>query len=261
MLCTMICEYQVQNVQAQNAEDFVYEIVDGEVKITGYTGDITGDLIIPDYIEEYPVTVIGDNVFNYFGVHTWDINFDWYWEQLTDEERTEWIKNSDWDENEGKGRFREEWQRNYKITQEEYELGKTISKSYVTALAFMPGMFTIYYGDEVGMHGIGNLLSRGTYPWGHEDTELLEFYKRLVKSRKSEEFLRKADVRILRIDENQFVYERYDDDNKIIVITSRVNHKTEIVLPEEYVNAEIVFSIEGCNKHTLAPYGAIVMKK
>ena len=85
-------------------------------------------------------------------------------------------------------------------------------------LATVPGLPTIFYGDEVGMHGIGNLLNRGTYPWGHEDTELLEFYKKLVKSRKSEEFLRKADVRILRIDENQFVYERYDDNNKLIVI-------------------------------------------
>jgi len=111
------------------------------------------------------------------------------------------------------------------------------------------------------MHGIGNLLSRGTYPWGHEDTEHLEFYKRLIKSRKSEKFLRKADVRVLKIDENQFVYERYDDNNKIIVITSRVNHETEIVLPEEYENAKIVFSIEGSSKNTLAPYGAIVLKK
>ena len=126
----------------------------------------------------------------------------------------------------------------------------------------MPGMFTIYYGDEVGMYGIGNLLTRATYPWGHEDSELLEFYKRLIKSRKSEEFLRKADVRVLRIDENQFVYERYDDDNnKVIVITSRVNHETEIVLPEEYENAQVLFSIEGSNKNTLAPYGAIVLKK
>ena len=125
----------------------------------------------------------------------------------------------------------------------------------------MPGMFTIFYGDEVGMHGIGNLLNRGTYPWGHEDIELLEFYKRLIKSRKSEEFLRKADVRIIRIDENQFVYERYDDNNKVLVITSRVNNETEIELPKEYENAKVVFSIDGSDKNTLAPYGAIVLKK
>ena len=206
------------------------------------------------------INVLGSNVFDYFGEHTWDINFDADWNKLTDEQRNEWIKSSKGDENEAKGRFREEWQRNYKLTEAEYKQGKKVSKSYATALAFMPGMFTIYYGDEVGMHGIGNLLSRGTYPWGDEDTELLEFYKRLVKSRKNEKFLRKADVRILKIDENQFVYERYDEKNKIIVVTSRVNCETQVIIPVEYENAKVVFSIEGSTKQSLSPYGAIVLK-
>ncbi len=65
ILCTLMQHFRVKMVHAQDAEDFIYEIIDGEVKITGYTGDITGDLIIPDYIEEYPVTVIGESVFNY----------------------------------------------------------------------------------------------------------------------------------------------------------------------------------------------------
>jgi len=207
------------------------------------------------------IDVHGSNVFNYLGEHTWDIDFQGYWDHLTEEERYEWYKKGKWIHKDAFDRFKEEWQRNYILTDEQYEHGKTVSKSYVTALAFMPGMFTIFYGDEVGMHGIGNLLNRGTYPWGHEDTELLEFYKKLIKSRKSEEFLRKADVRILKIDENQFVYERYDDNNKIIVIASRANQETNVVIPKEYENASVVFSIEGCNKNTVAPYGAIVLKK
>ena len=52
MLCTMMCEHHVQNVQTQDAEDFIYEIVDEEVKITGYTGDISGDLIILDSVTD-----------------------------------------------------------------------------------------------------------------------------------------------------------------------------------------------------------------
>lgn len=64
-LCTLVQGFQRKNVQAENAEDFIYNIENGEVTITGYTGDITGDLIIPDYIEGYPVTVIGERAFNY----------------------------------------------------------------------------------------------------------------------------------------------------------------------------------------------------
>lgn len=65
ILCTLVQGFQRKNVQAENAEDFIYNIENGEVTITGYTGDISGDLIIPDYIEGYPVTVIGERAFYY----------------------------------------------------------------------------------------------------------------------------------------------------------------------------------------------------
>lgn len=178
------------------------------------------------------------NVFKYNGKDYWDID----WHGMSEKERIE-------------------WQKNHKLTHEQYEHGKTVMKSYVTALAFMPGMFTIFYGDEVGVQGIGNLLNRATYPWGHEDLELLEFYKKLIKSRKSEEFLRKADMRVIKIDQNQFVFERYDDNEQAIVIASRVDHETQIAIPEEYKDAKIVFSNGENSKNTLAPYGAIVLKK
>ena len=40
-----------------------YEIADGEVTITGYTTEPEGDLVIPEMIEGYPVTGIGDYAF------------------------------------------------------------------------------------------------------------------------------------------------------------------------------------------------------
>lgn len=176
--------------------------------------------------------------YKYNGKNYWDINFD----GMSENERYE-------------------WQKNHKLSQEQYEQCKKVMKSYLTALAFMPGMFTIFYGDEVGTQGIGNLLNRSTYPWGHEDLEILNFYKILIKSRKKEEFLRKAEMRVVRINPNQFVFERYDDNEKIIVIASRVGYETQNAIPQEYENARIVFSIEGSSTKTLAPYGAIVLKK
>ena len=37
----------------------------------------------------------------------------------------------------------------------------------------------IYYGDEAGMEGFEDPLNRGTYPWGHEDRDLLAWFSRL----------------------------------------------------------------------------------
>lgn len=178
------------------------------------------------------------NIFNYSGKDYWDIN----WKGMSEEEKYE-------------------WQKKHKLTEEQYEYSKIVMKSYLTALAFMPGMFTIFYGDEVGVQGIGNLLNRATYPWGKEDLELLSFYKELIKSRKSEAFLRKADMRVLFIDQNHLMFERFDDNEQAIVITSRVNVQTQIAIPEEYKNAKVIFSNGKNSKKNLAPYGAIVLKK
>ena len=72
-----------------------------------------------------------------------------------------------------------EFLKNRKISKEEYSRGKEILKSYLCALAFMPGMLSIFYGDEVGVEGYGNLLNRKTYPWEKQDRELLRTFKEI----------------------------------------------------------------------------------
>lgn len=46
-----------------------------------------------------------------------------------------------------------------------------------------PGVPCIYYGDEAGMEGYADPFNRGTYPWGREETELLNWYKQIVALR------------------------------------------------------------------------------
>ena len=54
-----------------------------------------------------------------------------------------------------------------------------------TAIQFtLPGVPCIYYGDEAGMQGYEDPLNRYCYPWGHEDMEILNWYKQLGKIRK-----------------------------------------------------------------------------
>lgn len=48
--------------ESSSIEDFEYEIMDGEVSITGYVGT-DRDIYIPEMIEQRPVTVVGDHAF------------------------------------------------------------------------------------------------------------------------------------------------------------------------------------------------------
>ena len=58
----------------------------------------------------------------------------------------------------------------------------------------LPGSPSVYYGDEAGMEGYKDPFNRRPYPWGREDVELLEHYKRLGRLRKQQEVLRLGDI-------------------------------------------------------------------
>ncbi len=147
------------------------------------------------------------------------------------------------------------------MSREEYKYGKMVYKSYACVLTFLPGIFSIFYGDEVGLPGVGNLANRAPYPWTHRDKDLLKYFRQLGKIRKQEQFLRKAELKIVKIDHEQFIFERYDENNKILVIVSRTHHVSKVNLPEEYKDAKVIFKIKGSNEQQLAPFGAIVFKK
>lgn len=48
---------------------------------------------------------------------------------------------------------------------------------------FLPGVPTVFYGDEAGMDGFEDPFNRRCYPWGNEDGELVKYYEKLGKIR------------------------------------------------------------------------------
>lgn len=60
----------------------------------------------------------------------------------------------------------------------------------------LPGMPSLYYGDEAGLTGMSDPYCRGTYPWGNEDTELLEAMKSAMLNRAKNPVLRTGDLKL-----------------------------------------------------------------
>ena len=96
-------------------------------------------------------------------------------------------------------------------------------------LQFMlPGCPSIYYADEVGMEGYKDPFNRRTYPWGREDWELLEHFKRLGKLRKSCASLRLGDIRFFHAVDKHLGFERTYQGKTVKIYVNRSGDSWEI---------------------------------
>lgn len=104
-------------------------------------------------------------------------------------------------------------------------------KIAIGLLMTYPGVPCIYYGDEAGMKGESDPNNRGPYPWGNENSEILAYYREMIKLRKSSAAFTKGDF-IPFYQENIFGYLRTYEDEMIIVIVNRDPEDTRLILED-----------------------------
>ena len=153
------------------------------------------------------------------------------------------------------------WCKDYILSQEQYQYGKKIYEAYIYTLTFLPGILSIFYGDELGLEGMGNLANRKPFPKENYDTDLLNFFKEIGKIRKQESFLTDAELKIKDINDKYFMYERSDDENKILVTVNRTDEDISFSYPEEYTSPVKVYTLKNSSPGHLTSYGAVAIKK
>ena len=72
----------------------------------------------------------------------------------------------------------------------------------------LPGSPSLYYADETLMEGYKDPFNRRTYPWGREDWEMVNHFKRLGKLRKDHPALRLGDIRFFQAGDKHLGYTR-----------------------------------------------------
>ena len=83
------------------------------------------------------------------------------------------------------------------------------------------GVPYIYYGDETGLCGGTDPDNRRTYPWGKEDEDLINFYKKLIYLRKENNALIEGKTKFIKNNSDIFSYIRYTNENRILVVFNR----------------------------------------
>lgn len=155
------------------------------------------------------------------------------------------------------GRDRE-WQSKTKLSQEQRSKGLALLKLASLMQYTLPGIPCVYYGDEAGMEGYRDPFNRGCFPWGHEDAELVNWYRSLGKIRHSCEVLKQGTLEPYYADDDCFVYVRSDEavGQKLLVAVNRTAQRKQLCMVQEWETASALLGKAVWNGTlTLEPYG------
>ena len=134
-----------------------------------------------------------------------------------------------------------DWQAEQKLSQCEYEQGIKRLKAAAVIQYTLPGIPSLYYGDEAGLEGYGDPFCRACYPWGRENVELVDFYKSLGNVRKNCGAFARGDFYTILADDNTLAFTRASHNSKVFVAVNRGQSKATITLPDDFKDYKNIF--------------------
>lgn len=160
-------------------------------------------------------------------------------------------------------------------------VNKAVLREAVVIQMTWPGAPTIYYGDEAGVCGFTDPDNRRTYPWGHEDRELIAFHKEIIRIHKTNREFLTGSLKYVDGDYNVIGYGRFTREGQSLILVN--NNDYEITkewsvwylgIPKECVLSRLMLTtaegytteakeypvISGKVKVVLPPTSAIILR-
>ncbi len=79
------------------------------------------------------------------------------------------------------------------------------------------GVPSLYYGDEVGMQGYTDPLNRRCFPWGNEDSNILEWYRKLGTIRSTFSAFSQGGFQEIAAYGGCYVFRRFDEESEVLI--------------------------------------------
>lgn len=148
------------------------------------------------------------------------------------------------------------WQSSHFLNKEKYAKGVRLLKCAAALQYTLPGVPSVYYGDEAGMQGYKDPFNRGCYPWGKENQELVTFYRILGEIRRENKVFCDGYFSPVSSMLGCVAYRRHGETGDIMIIVNRNEHSITYRLPDFYRNAKTLYGekvqnggvfIDGCD--------------
>ncbi len=106
----------------------------------------------------------------------------------------------------------------------EQDVNEAVFREAVAIQMTWIGAPTIYYGDEAGLCGFTDPDNRRTYPWGHENQQLIQFHKDIIRLRKENVELRSGSIKYVDSDYNFIAYARFCKQGQSLILINNNGH-------------------------------------
>ncbi len=161
---------------------------------------------------------------------------------------------------EGKNR---QWQYEHNtLCDADYIKGVSMMKLASLIQFTLPGVPSIYYGDEIGMQGMKDPFNRACMQWDNQNTELLNWYKRLGQIRRGCRAFTDGEFVPVFGKASAIAYERVSDDSIALVAVNNADSAAQIYVGKQWDNSYPYFDFKSENGYiSLPPFGFALLSK
>lgn len=156
-----------------------------------------------------------------------------------------------------------DWQHNNN-TLSSYDYLKGVSMLKMASLIqfTLPGVPSIYYGDEVGMQGMKDPFNRAAMQWKNQNKILLKWYQRLGQIRRGTRTFVDGKFIPVYCENSAIAYERANDTGSVLVAVNNNNEEAKIFVGDGWNNSYCYFDYKCENGTiTLPPHRYTMLSK
>lgn len=148
--------------------------------------------------------------------------------------------------------------RKKRLTQDRYDLAKRRLMAAYTVLATLPGIPSIFYGDEAGLEGYSDPFNRMPFPWQNEDEEIQNHYKTIGSIRRMHSVYKQGEFRLLYLSEDVLAFSRENASHSYVTL---LNNATSALTLSSNTKIEILGNRTlKKSEHELAAGDAVILR-